>query len=193
MSCSPTGRAVVGMVTGRCGQPRPGRPSSHSPRLHPSIRWRVGRPRGPRGGRPSDELAKCHVARAKKPGAIKTFEFVGRGETADVRRRGALGALEVRGRLLPPRTARAHPSVRVAFLADCTRHRDPADELGAVRPARRWYGRGEPPGVRGLSALRTSVLFLRAFDDPPGTAVGRAARFADYLWDAIEESTEGLK
>ena len=42
-------------------------------------------------------------------------------------------------------------------------------------------------GFEDLCALPARV------DDPPGTAVGRAARFADYLWDAIEESTEGLK
>jgi hypothetical protein len=29
-------------------------------------------------------------------------------------------------------------------------------------------------------------------DDPPGTAGGRAERFADYLWDAVESSAEEL-
>ncbi len=186
------GTRVVGMVTGRCGQPRPGPAfvtfSKIAPK-HQVAAWvdLVAL----EAADPATNWRSVIVARAKKPGAIKTFEFVGRGETADVRRRGALGALEVavdcyrRGLrepipLFASLSCRLHENTATADdWEPFGQHGDGTDEANRLA-----FG---ALGFEDLCALPARV------DDPPGTAVGRAARFADYLWDAIEESTEGLK
>jgi len=174
MSCSPTD-ARCRMVTGRCGQPRPGRPSSHSPRLHPSIRWRRGSTSWP-SRRPTQrrtgEVSLSPAPRSRVRSRPSSSSGAAKLRCAPSRRaRRARG----RGRLLP--RGLREPIPLFASLS-CRLHENTAT-------ADDWepfgqHGDGTDEANRlafGLSALRTSVLFLRALMTlPNGGGTGSTIR-----------------
>jgi hypothetical protein len=128
------------------------------------------------------------VGRGDKDGALKVLELVGRGATTDDRRGRALDALEVavdcyrRGlrEPIPLFVSLSHKlheqTARPEDWEPLTGHGDGHDDANRLA-----FG--------ALDFEELCALPARA-DDPPGSAAGRAARFADYLWGAIEASTE---
>ena len=90
------GTRVVGTVTSRCEQPRPGPAfvtfSKIAPK-HQVAAWVDLVALG--AADPTTDWRSVIVARAERKGALKTFELVGRGDTTDARRHLARDALGV--------------------------------------------------------------------------------------------------
>ena len=131
------------------------------------------------------------VSRTQDGGALDALEIVGRGDTPADRHDRALDALEI--------------------AVDCYRRgmREPIPLFaslsfklheGTAEPGD-WesrHGRGEGQDeANGLVFGSLDFEELRAIpvrgDDPPGSSPGRASRFADYLWSAIEASSEARR
>ena len=186
------GTRVVGTVTSRCEQPRPGPAfvtfSKIAPK-HQVAAWVDLVALG--AADPTTDWRSVIVARAERKGALKTFELVGRGDTTDARRHLARDALGVAVDLY--RRGLREPIPLFASLS-CKLHNGTASG-----------GDWEPFGEHGDGTDEANRLAFGALGfedlcalptrpgDPSGSAPGRAARFADYLWDAIEASTGGLK
>ena len=186
------GTRVIGTVTGRCEQPRPGPAlvtfSKIAPK-HQVAAWVELIALGATD--PSTNWRSVVVARSKRKGALKTLELVGRGDTTDERRHLALEALEVAVDLY--RRGLREPIPLFASLScklhDGTASGDDWEPFGN-------HGDGTDEANRlafGALGFDDLCALPAGLEDPPGSAPGRAARFAHYLWDAIEASAEELK
>jgi exodeoxyribonuclease V gamma subunit len=130
------------------------------------------------------------VVRRTEAGDADALVLVARGETTDGRRSLARDALEVavdcyRRGLREPVPLFACLSAKLhdgTAKADDWQTRNGFGE-GQDEANRLVFGDLDFKGLRALPARR---------DDPPGTSPFRAQRFAEYLWDAIDESTEAL-
>jgi len=160
MSCSPTGRALSGWSRAVAAAASGAGLRHILQDCTQASGGGVGRPRGPRGGRPSDELAKCHCRPRQEAGCDQDLRVRRARRNCDVRRRGALGALESRSTATAADCASPSLCSR-RFPADCTR--TPRPPMTGSRSASTEMVRTRRTAWRsGLSALRTSVLFLRA-------------------------------
>ena len=183
------GTRVVGSVVGRCAD------SSHGPAL---VTYSKAAPKQHVAAwldlvalvatDPETNWRSVVVRRNEKGDAPDPLELVGRGDTPEERHSRALGALEV--------------------AVDCYRRglREPVPlfvslsyklHQGKATPNdwESWTGFGDGQNEANRLAFGNFDFYelceLPAHDDdPPGAAKGRAARFADYLWSAIETSTE---
>ncbi|MGO9962148.1 MAG: exodeoxyribonuclease V subunit gamma [Acidimicrobiales bacterium] len=130
------------------------------------------------------------VVRRTEAGAADALVLVARGETTDARRDLARDGLEVAVDCY--RRGLGEPIPLFACLS--AKLYD-----GTAKPddwqTRRGFGEGQDEANR-LAFGDLDLKALRALparpDDPPGTSPFRAQRFAEYLWDAIDESTEEL-
>ena len=184
------GARVVGTVVVRSAEPSPGPAlvtySKASPKQHvaawldlvalvaadPARNWR------------------SVVVRRTEGGDADALGLVARGKTTDDRRRRALDALEVavdcyRRGLREP----------VPLFACLSRKLYEGTAKADDWQARNGFGEGQDEANR-LAFGELDFNELRALparrDDPPGTSPLRAQRFAEYLWGAIEASTEEL-
>jgi exodeoxyribonuclease V gamma subunit len=184
------GTRIVGTVEGHCAAPNPGPAivtfSKISPKqtvtawlnlmalvaFDPETSWR-----------------SVVVRRARKNNNPDVLELVGSGATPDERRRRALDALGV--------------------AVDCYRRglREPIPlfaklshklYLGEAKP-KDWSDNLMGDGDDEANKLAFGHLDFRELcaepadhSDPPGARVGRADRFACYLWETIEASSEEL-
>ena len=183
------GTRIVGTVSGRCADPSPGPAlvtfSKVAPKHHLAAWLDLAALSA------SDSATSWRsvvVGRGDKDGALKVLELVGRGATTDDRRECALDALEVavdcyrRGlrEPIPLFVSLSHKlheqTARPEDWEPFTGHGDGHDDANRLA-----FG--------ALDFEELCALPARA-DDPPGSSAGRAARFADYLWGAIEASTE---
>jgi len=183
------GTRIVGTVVGRCAGPRPGPARVTFSKIAPKHRLAAWLDLMVLvAAYPATDWRSVVVGRAQKEGKLKTLELVGRGGTRDDRHGRALDALEVavdcyRRGLREPIPLFADLSYK---LHEGTARRNDWEPY-------RGHGDGDDEANRlafgGLDFDELRALPARD-DDPPGSSIGRAARFADYLWDAIEASTE---
>jgi exodeoxyribonuclease V gamma subunit len=182
---------IVGAVIGRSTSPQPGPAtvtySKKAPKQElaawldlmalvagdPEIPWR-----------------SVVVRRTKSGTKVDSYQITGLGETPEDRRANAIAALDV--------------------VVDCYRRgqREPIPLFSKLSPllhlrqakAGHWngyedHGEGDDDAHQLTFGSRTfdDLCALGALDeDPPGHAQGRAHRYADYLWDAVEASAELL-
>ncbi len=183
------GRRVVGTILGRCAGLSPGPALLTCSKLAPKRRLAAWLDLVALVATdPATNWRSVVVGKPDKGGAAATLELVARGDTPAERRRVALGALEVavdcylRGMREP---------VPLFSSYSYKLHKGNAGP-GDWRP----YG-GHGDGDEEANRLafgdlsHTEIRDLEARDDdPPGSDTQRAARFAHYLWGAVEASCE---
>jgi exodeoxyribonuclease V gamma subunit len=130
------------------------------------------------------------VRRASKGNDPDVLELVGSGASPDERHRRALDALGVAVDIY--RRGLCEPIPLFAKLS----HRL---HLGNAKPKDWSSDSGRAEGDDDANQLAFGHLDFRELcavpanhDDPPGSAPGRADRFACYLWESIEASSEQL-
>jgi len=183
------GTRLVGTILGRCTGPRPGPAlvtcSKIGPkRLVPAWLDLVAL----LATEPATDWRSVVVGSPEKGTGRSTIELSGRGDTVAERRRLALDALGTavdcyRRGMLEPIPLFASISFKLHMK---TAKQDDWQTYGGGGEGRDEANRL----VFGDLSLRELTALPAREDDPPGTAPGRAARFADYLWGAIEASSE---
>lgn len=186
------GIEVVGTVRGGCGPDRPGPATVTVSRRSPKQQMAAWVALVALTGTDPDPQWRSVVVRRKESGdGIDSLQLVVPGETSDERRRRAREGLAVavdcylRGRREPlplfPNLSFALHRGRGADQA-WKRHRDRGDgDDAAVRVA---FGPLELDELLAIPARD---------DDPPGRAPGRALRYANYLWGAIDTTALTLR
>ncbi len=183
------GTRVVGTVVGRCAEPRPGPARVTFSRVAPKHRLAAWLDLVALvAANPANDWRSVVAGRAERHDAPKVIELVARGDKPDDRHGRALDALETavdcyRRGLREPVPLFASLSYK---LHERTAKPDDWESF-------RGHGDGQDDANRlafgGLGFDELCALPARD-GDPPGSSAGRAARFADYLWGAIEASTE---
>lgn len=136
---------------------------------------------------PATDWRSIVLGSPEEKGGRCTIELVGRGKTPPARRELALQGLEVavdcyRRAMREPIPLFANLSYKLHF------HRAKAAD---------WHSRGLGEGEDEANRLAFGELGFKELcalpardDDPPGPSPGRAARYADYLWGAVEASCD---
>ncbi|MGD0943077.1 MAG: exodeoxyribonuclease V subunit gamma [Acidimicrobiales bacterium] len=182
---------LVETVMGRCKGPCPGPALLTSSKLGPKRRFSAWLDLVALVATdPATDWRSVVVGSAETSGGHDTIQLVGRGESPAERHLLALDALEIvvdcyrRGMLEP---IPLFPTLSYKL------HKHKA----GPNDWRAWSGGGEGQDEANrlvfgdLSLSELQILRARE-DDPLGRPAGRAERFADYLWDAVESSAEEL-
>jgi exodeoxyribonuclease V gamma subunit len=183
------GTRVVGTVLGRCGGAMPGPGLVTCSKIEPKRRLTAWLDLvAVVASRPSTSWRSVVVGRGNKDTEAMSLELVPVGDTADDRKVRALRGLET--------------------AVDCYRRglREPVPLFGSLsfeiheNSAKASDWEGDWGGREGSSEATIMAFGRPDFQglcslpalphDPPGTAPGRAKRFADYLWGAVEASAE---
>jgi len=183
------GTRIVGLVEGGCASPTPGPGTITYSRAKPKQQVRAWLDLVALiATDPKTSWRSVVVRRAERGTALDALDLIGRGDTPDARRVGALEALGVvvdcyRRGLREPIPLFAKISRKIA--AGDAKPNDWIDFDG--------FAEGHEEAHRlafgGLDLGDLRAVPARA-DDPPGLAQGRADRFAQYLWDVIARSVE---
>jgi exodeoxyribonuclease V gamma subunit len=184
----PEGSRIVGTVVGRCADPFPGPALVTCSKLAP--KYRVAAWLDLVALTATDAATNWRSVFVGSPDRAGKFklELVGRGGTHDDRHDRAVAALTVAVDCYR-RGLREPIPLFVSLSQELHEH---TASQGDWEPYG-GYGDGTDEANRlafgGLDFNELRALPARA-DDPPGASSGRAARFANYLWDAIDKSTE---
>jgi exodeoxyribonuclease V gamma subunit len=136
---------------------------------------------------PGPEWRSVTIRRSKDGKKVDVLELFPRGIDADERRAHAIAALEVVVDCY--RRAQCEPVPLFATLSRKLHDGDakPTDWIDGYNGS----GDGDDD-ANGLAFGAVTLDELRALparaDDPPGARTGRAERFADYLWGAVERA-----
>ena len=183
------GTRIVGAVVDRCAGAFPGPAlvtvSRLAPRHHVAAWLNLA---ALTATEPATNWRSVVVARAPSGEKLEALELVAHGDTPSARCCSARRALEV--------------------AVDCYRRglREPIPLFASIsrklyektaKPADWESFNGHADGNDAANKLAFGQLHFDELcalkarsDDPPGSAEGRVARFADYLWNAVETSTE---
>jgi exodeoxyribonuclease V gamma subunit len=187
----PDGTRVMDTIVGRCADLSPGPALLTCSRVDPKRRLAAWLDLVALvATEPTTNWRSIVVGKPEKEGGANTLQLAARGETPADRRRLAIDALEVAVDCY--RRGMREPIPLFATLSFKLHNQTagPNDWLPF-----RGHGDGHDEANRlALGDLQYTELCAIASrdDDPGGSAPGRAARFADYLWDAVAASAEEI-